>query len=118
MTIPTKKYFTISEISRITGVKSHTLRYWESEFKLLRPARRESGQRKYTQKELQTITDLKELLYEKKYTISGAKRKILDDKRTVRSQMSLELEKNSAAIGLISDVKKDLKEMVKILSKQ
>ena len=82
--IPDKEYFSIGEVSRIVQVQAYVLRYWESEFRLLRPARRSSGQRKYIRKDIETIFQVKELLYVKKYTIAGAKKYLLGDKRKKR----------------------------------
>ena len=84
--LPEKKYFSIGEASRMTGVKQYVLRYWESQFRLVRPSRRESGQRKYTQEDINTILRVRELLYEKRYTIEGAKKYLLDEKKKTQQQ--------------------------------
>ena len=68
MEIPEKYFYTIGEVSRLTRTKSHILRYWESQFKLLRPARRYSGHRKYTQREIDLINKIRYLTFEKRYT--------------------------------------------------
>src|SRR3989344_698005 len=72
--LPPQTYFSIGEVSQLTQVKPYVIRYWESQFGALRPPRRESGQRKFTQKEVDTILQIKELLHDKRYTIAGAKR--------------------------------------------
>jgi DNA-binding transcriptional MerR regulator len=74
--IPDKYFYTIGDVSRITGTKPHILRYWESQFKLLRPARRYSGHRKFTQKDIDLINRIKTLVIDKKFTLAGAKREI------------------------------------------
>lgn len=74
--IPEKYFYTIGDVSKLTGTKPHVLRYWESEFKLLRPARRYSGHRKYTKKDLELINRIRYLILEMKYTLAGAKREI------------------------------------------
>ncbi len=73
-----KLYYSISEVSRITAIEQYVLRYWETEFEQLKPQKNRAGNRIYTNKDIQLILYIKELLREKKYTIEGAK-KILDD---------------------------------------
>ncbi len=70
---PDKRYFKIGEVSVITGLKPYVLRFWESEFKQIKPGRTLSGQRVYKRSDLNLILTIKNLLYEKKFTISGAK---------------------------------------------
>ncbi len=74
-----KLYYSISEVSKLTGVEQYILRYWETEFSQLRPSKNRAGNRIYTNKDINLILQIKKLLREEKYTIEGAK-KILDDK--------------------------------------
>lgn len=74
-----KLYYSISEVSRITGIEQYVLRYWESEFENLKPQKNRAGNRIYTNKDIQLIIKITTLLREKKYTIEGA-RKILEGK--------------------------------------
>ena len=74
-----KLYYSISEVSRITGIEQYVLRYWQSEFENLKPQKNRAGNRIYTNKDIQLILKITELLRNKKYTIEGA-RKILDGK--------------------------------------
>lgn len=83
--IPDKLFFKIGEVAQLTGTKPHVLRYWESEFKMLRPAKGESGQRIYRRKDVELIFSIKQLLYEENFTIAGAKKQ-LQKKRTPRSE--------------------------------
>src|SRR5882762_9272691 len=89
--LPPQTYFSISEVSRLTLVKPYLIRYWESQFGALRPPRRESGQRKFTKKEVATILRIKELLHDKRFTIAGARRVLLQDARRGAGQLKLEL---------------------------
>jgi DNA-binding transcriptional MerR regulator len=73
-----KLYYSISEVSRLTGLEQYILRYWETEFEQLRPGKNRAGNRIYTNKDIKLILQIKRLLREEKYTIEGAK-KILDD---------------------------------------
>ncbi|MFQ5866456.1 MAG: MerR family transcriptional regulator [bacterium] len=118
MQIPEKNFFSIGEASKITGVKPYVLRYWESEFRLLRPARRESGHRKYTPKDLELIGEIKELLYENKFSIAGAKKYLLEERKNKKQQLRLDLEKDSAAISVLRETKKTIKEILKMLEKE
>lgn len=68
-----KRYFRIGEASRIVGVEPYVLRYWENEFPQLRPRRADSRQRTYQKKDLETLLEIKRLLYEERMTIEGAK---------------------------------------------
>jgi len=77
--IPDKLYFKIGEVARITGVQPYILRYWESEFSVLQPKKSGTGQRLYRKKDIQTVLKIKYLLYEQKFTIAGAKRRLLSD---------------------------------------
>lgn len=76
-----KLYYSISEVSKITEVEQYVLRYWESEFEQLKPQKNRAGNRIYTNKDIQIILHIKNLLKEKKYTIEGAK-KILENFRS------------------------------------
>ena len=76
--IPDKRYFKISEVGSISGLESHVLRFWESEFGQIRPKRTDSGQRMYRKKDVEFILEVKELLHERKFTIKGAKQHIKD----------------------------------------
>ena len=86
--IPDKLFFKIGEVAVITEVEQHVLRYWEDEFDHLCPEKNRSGQRLYQKKDVEQILKIKKLLYEEKYTIAGANRKLKTKKKTVQ-QMSI-----------------------------
>ena len=71
--LPDKLYFKVGEVSRITDLPAHVLRFWETEFKKINPKRTESGQRLYRKSDVELILKIKYLLYEKKFTIEGAR---------------------------------------------
>ena len=73
---PSKLFYRIGEVSRLTGLEPYVLRYWETEFPQLRPDKGRSGQRLYKKKDLQHILQIKDLLYKEGYTISGARKKL------------------------------------------
>ncbi|HOV90258.1 MAG TPA: MerR family transcriptional regulator [Syntrophorhabdaceae bacterium] len=98
--VPERVYYRIKEVCNLTGLKPHVLRYWEQEFKDIRPIKSPRGQRLYKRKDLDTIITIKKLLYDKKYTIDGAK-KFLNDKRHI-----------------MDEIKEGLKEIIAILQEK
>ena len=73
---PAKRYYRIGEVSRLTGVKAHVLRYWESEFRWMAPAKSRSQQRLYRHRDIEVILLLKRLLHEERFTIAGARKRL------------------------------------------
>ena len=71
-----KLYFRIGEVATIVGVEPHVLRYWESEFRSIRPQKSSKGQRIYSRRDVETLQKVKELLYSHRFTIAGARRKL------------------------------------------
>ena len=110
-----KEYYSIGEASELTQVQPYVLRYWESEFKLLRPIRRESGHRKYTRKDVETILNIKDLLYSKGFTIAGAKKFLLQENRRKPEQLKIELEETGAASEVLKETRLTLEEILDIL---
>ena len=109
---PDKKYLNISEVSERTDVPAYTLRYWEKEFKQLRPERY-SGQRKYSPLDVELVKKIKDLLYNKKLTISGAKKCLTIDRR--KKNMSNDSQVNFTDSKILEEIKKELKEILDIL---
>lgn len=77
--IPDKLYFRIGEVARLTGIQPYILRYWESEFPLLQPKKSGTGQRLYRKRDIEIILKVKELLYDLRYTIAGARRRLQEE---------------------------------------
>ena len=71
--IPDKRYFRIGEVSALTGLETYVLRYWETEFPEIKPVRSRAGQRLYRKQDIETVFEIKEILYDKRFTIAGAK---------------------------------------------
>lgn len=76
-----KLYRSISEVSELVGVKPHVLRYWETQFSMLRPRKNRAGNRMYRPDEVALLMRIKELLYQRRFTIAGARRRLLDERR-------------------------------------
>jgi DNA-binding transcriptional MerR regulator len=74
--VPDKPYFKIGEVSRLTGVEPYVLRYWESEFRIIRPEKTRTNQRMYRRRDVEAVLQIKQLLYEDGYRIDGAKRRL------------------------------------------
>ncbi|HEV3028185.1 MAG TPA: MerR family transcriptional regulator [Planctomycetota bacterium] len=74
--IPNKLFFKIGEVCEITDTQPYVLRYWESEFPALAPAKNSSGQRIYRRRDIETVLRIKQLLYEEGFTIAGAKKRL------------------------------------------
>jgi DNA-binding transcriptional MerR regulator len=108
----------IAEVSDLTGLKAHVLRYWETEFTQLKPQKR-SGQRVYRQKDLDIIQRLKELLYVEQYSIAGARKKLDEDVREARrDQLPLALDlKEAELVGVLMRVKRQVGALREALSK-
>ena len=80
--VPDKLYFKIGEVARLLDVKPYVLRYWESEFSVLRPGKTRSRHRLYRRKDVETLLEIRRLLYAERYTIAGAKRRLRNSSRT------------------------------------
>jgi DNA-binding transcriptional MerR regulator len=103
--IPDKLYFRIGEVSKITGLPAHVLRFWESEFSRIRPKRTASGQRLYTRRDIELILHIKNLLYEKKFTIQGARQHLTAQPG----------KKGASTIQLLEDLRSELKSIKDLL---
>ncbi len=79
--IPDRVYFRIGEVSNLVGVDPHVLRYWETEFKIIKPRRAKSRQRLYRRKDVENLLRIKTLLHDEGYTIAGARRLLSDPKK-------------------------------------
>jgi DNA-binding transcriptional MerR regulator len=115
-----KLYYSISEVSKITDMEQYVLRYWESEFEQLNPQKNRAGNRIYTNKDIQIILHIKSLLREKKYTIEGAKKILINFKLKpvlVKDESEYSVENENISTDLNDNkkertsLKKDLKEL-------
>jgi DNA-binding transcriptional MerR regulator len=89
--IARKEYFSIGEVCEITGLKPHVLRYWETQFKGLVPVKNRAGNRAYRRREIEMVQLVKKLLYEKRFTIEGARQR-LEEMRKRGDQLEAGLE--------------------------
>lgn len=89
--IPDKLFFRIGEVADLTGVPPYVLRYWESEFKLLRPRKNHAGQRVYRKPDIELVLKIRHLLYEDRLTLEGAKKRLQQEARARGQHQQLEL---------------------------
>lgn len=115
-TIPDKLYFRISEVSKLTGLEPYVLRYWETEFKFIKPVRTKSRHRLYRRRDLNVIFEIKRLLYAEQYTIAGAKKKLEELLREDRKEEREEaVETINPKTTLLTSIE-ELKAIRKLLS--
>ncbi len=112
--IPTGRlYYSISEVSDMIGVKPHVLRYWETQFKMLRPKKGRGGARMYRKRDVEILFEVKQLLYDHKFTIAGARRKLLDERGT-KEQMELTFARTDRE-EMLRALRRDLEGLLSIL---
>ena len=113
--LPDKLYFKIGEVGRIVGVKAYVLRFWETEFELLKPGKAPSRHRMYKKKDVELLLEIKRLLYVEGFTIEGARKKLRENKKEERQQLKLALP-DAAYKNALAKIKKDLQSLRKLLS--
>ncbi|MCX5833072.1 MAG: MerR family transcriptional regulator [Deltaproteobacteria bacterium] len=109
--IPNKTYFRIGEVSKILGVEPYVVRYWESEFKTVKPVRTRSDQRLYRKKDLEELLVIKNLLYQDRFTIAGAKKKLSEQKKDERPAADTRTEDKARLLK----IKERLREIKKLI---
>jgi DNA-binding transcriptional MerR regulator len=112
-----KMYYTIGEVSEVTGVKPHVLRYWETEFPSLRPKKNRAGNRSYRPRDIKAVLAIRDLLSKEKFTISGARKKIqanVGNPDTLLKQMQIPFGDPQARHVLVT-IKRELEEIRALL---
>jgi len=109
---PVQEFFSIGDVCQLTDLKPHVLRYWESQFRFLNPAKNRSGNRVYQRREIELIMLVKHLLYTEKYTIEGARRRIEQYRRSgsLKSEARFALERET-----IENLRLELRAVLDIL---
>ena len=112
-----KLYYSISEVSKITGLKQYVLRYWETEFSQLKPPKNRAGNRTYRKKDIDIVHKIKDLLYKKKFTIEGARKQmetaVIAKDKEITSDFTNSLGINSE---VLDKLKHELKEILRIIN--
>jgi DNA-binding transcriptional MerR regulator len=110
---PVQEFFSIGEVCELTDLKPHVLRYWESQFRFLNPAKNRSGNRVYQRREVELILLVKHLLYTEKYTIDGARQKVEEQRKggALRSAARAAL-----TVQTLEALEADLQELMRVLA--
>ena len=106
-------YYSIKEVSEMTELKPYVLRYWESEFPSLKPAKNRAGNRTYKKHDIQVILDIKKLLYDKKFTIKGAVEELKNRSNTSITEKNL----SNTQVSALNEIKNELKNILNILNR-
>jgi DNA-binding transcriptional MerR regulator len=109
---PVQEFFSIGDVCALTDLKPHVLRYWESQFRFLNPAKNRSGNRVYQRREVELIMLVKHLLYTEKYTIDGARQRIEEQKKSgaLRAEARAALD-----VQMIRDLERQLQGILRVL---
>ena len=109
---PVQEYFSIGEVCQLTDLKPHVLRYWESQFRILNPAKNRSGNRVYARRELELVLLVKHLLYTEKFTIDGARQRLEQQRRSGELRSAA---RSALAAETIALMERELRDVVNVL---
>ena len=109
---PVQEFFSIGDVCQLTDLKPHVLRYWESQFRFLSPAKNRSGNRVYQRREIELIQLVKHLLYSEKYTIDGARQKV-DEHR--KGGVIKAAAREALAVQTLAELERELQRLVDVL---
>jgi DNA-binding transcriptional MerR regulator len=107
-------YRPISEVSELVGVKPHVLRYWETQFSMLRPKKNRAGNRMYRPDEIKLLLHIKSLLYDRRFTIAGARRRLLDERKETVPQVELGFADAEKKL-MLHEIKSELRQLAERL---
>jgi DNA-binding transcriptional MerR regulator len=114
--IPDKLYFKIGEVSELLGVEPYVLRYWESEFPVLSPKKSGTGHRLYRRKDVELLLRIKHLLYEKRFTIEGARQTLQTEAKAPKPQrVPKRMQTELFSEDPLPEIRKELKEILLLL---
>jgi len=116
--IPDKLYFRIGEVSSLVGVEPYVLRYWETEFGELSPKKSGTGHRLYRRKDVELLLRIKQLLYEKRFTIEGARQVLHGEPKPGSKKKGPKIAQQQPSLfggDILSDVKRELQEILAVL---
>lgn len=112
--VPEKQYFRIGEVARIAGVEPYVLRFWETEFPSLRPPKTRSNRRTYSRKDVELVLEIRDLLYEKGFTIPGARKHLKRRGRTTAPDDS-EGELSARTRAMLAKVRAEAEELLRLV---
>jgi DNA-binding transcriptional MerR regulator len=108
--VPVKLYYRIGEVSDLVGVEPHVLRYWETEFRSIRPQKSRKGQRIYSRRDVDRLLKVKDLLYTHGFTIAGARRRLRE--AGMEPPTAAEARMNERTRALLGDLRRDVESML------
>ena len=119
--IPDKSYFRIGEVSRILNVKPHVLRFWETEFRVVRPQKTRSQQRVYRRRDVEVLREIRRLLYEERYTIEGARKRLREQAESRGEELEAAEQTETPAAPrpsreFLQNLKNELEDILKLLA--
>ena len=113
--IPDKLYFKIGEVSELLGVECYVLRYWETEFSQLTPKKSGTGHRLYRRKDVELLLRIKHLLYEKRFTIEGARQSLHTGSRPGKTRTSKRIQPDLFSDDPLPDIRRELESILQML---
>ena len=116
VSLPDKLYFRIGEVSQLTQTKPFVLRYWETEFPMLKPAKSKSGHRHYKRRDVVLVLKIKDLLYEKGFTIDGARRELRNHPKDSTEQQPLF--RSNIEISELKAIRREIHSILTMVSKR
>src|SRR5215831_503861 len=113
--IPDKLYFKIGEVSELLGVEPYVLRYWESEFPSLSPKKSGTGHRLYRRKDVELLLRIKHLLYDKRFTIEGARQTLQSEAKAPKPKLAKRVQQELFAEDPLPEIRRELTDILKLL---
>src|SRR5215472_5211850 len=113
--IPDKLYFKIGEVSELLGVEPYVLRYWETEFPILSPKKSGTGHRLYRRKDVELLLRIKHLLYERKFTIEGARQSLQAEAKAPKPKVAKRVQQELFAENPLPGIRKELADILQLL---
>src|SRR6186713_2654976 len=113
--IPDKLYFKIGEVSELLGVEAYVLRYWESEFPVLSPKKSGTGHRLYRRKDVELLLRIKHLLYDKRFTIEGARQSLQAESRSPKPKPVKRMQQDLFSGDPLPEIRKELADILQLL---
>src|SRR5215475_11191757 len=113
--IPDKLYFKIGEVSELLGVEPYVMRYWETEFPALSPKKSGTGHRLYRRKDVELLLRIKHLLYERRFTIEGARQSLQAESKSARPKAAKRVQQELFADNPLPDIRRELADILQLL---
>jgi DNA-binding transcriptional MerR regulator len=115
LVLPDKLFFRIGEAARVLGVRPHVIRYWETEFRAIRPAKSRAGQRVYSRRDLEVLALVRHLLHDRRYTIDGA-RKVLRERGIEEALGEARQDRHAAGLTFAHEIRRSLRAAAETLA--